>query len=132
MKISYGAGLFILFIASQCVGGDKGPAPLDVVNMRMNAYNEHNIEAFLATYSDKIEIFTFPNKSLGKGKDHLRKIFEPMFKQGMVQVTLHSQINKDGYVVNHETVDDDGRETEYISIYEVRKGLIQSVVFVRD
>ena len=34
--------------------------------------------------------------------------------------------------VNHETVNEGDTATEYVSIYEVRGGLIQSVRFVRD
>jgi hypothetical protein len=36
------------------------------------------------------------------------------------------------YVINHEIVSENGIQTKYISIYEVREGLIKSVKFVRD
>ncbi len=107
-------------------------SPLEVVNLRMQAYNEHDLERFLSTYSEDVEIFTYPDKSLGKGKKRLRNLFEDLFKEGSPQVDIHHQITKDGYVVNHETVVSGGKETEYVSIYEVRQGLIRSVRFVRD
>jgi hypothetical protein len=110
----------------------SGLLPLDVVNERMSAYNRHDLTAFLITYSDGVEIRTYPDISLGDGKDHLRSIFEPMFQDGSVQVDVHHQFTKDSYVVNHETVTDGDSTTEYVSIYEVRDGLIQSVAFVRD
>ena len=62
--------------------GEATPSPLTVVNLRMEAYNNHDLEAFLETYSDEIEIFTYPDKSLGKGKKHLKHLVEPMFKEG--------------------------------------------------
>ena len=111
---------------------DPTRSPLEVVNARMAAYNGHDLEAFLATYAEDVEVYTYPDDSLGGGLDHMRSIFEPMFEEGSVQVTLHHQIAKDGYVINHETVTDEGEETEYVSIYEVRDGLIESVRFVRD
>ncbi len=136
---------FALTLGSLHACGEGGPSsrasgrnaaedrpPLEVVNQRMSAYNRHDLGAFLETYSDGVEVFTYPDKSLGKGKEHLRSIFEPMFEQGSVQVVIHHQIAKDGYVVNHETVNDGDTATEYVSIYEVRGGLIQSVRFVRD
>ena len=107
-------------------------SPLEVVNARMTAYNAHDLDAFLEVYADEVTIFTYPDRSLGGGVDHLRSIFEPMFKQGEVQVTLEHQIAKDSYVVNHETVVEGDSTTEYVSIYEVQDGLIQSVRFVRD
>lgn len=111
---------------------DTSRTPLEVVNDRMDAYNRHDIDSFMECYDDRIEIFTYPNKSLGKGKKHIRGIFAPMFKEAVVQVEIHHQIAKDGYVVNHETVRNGDDMTEYISIYEVRDGLIWSVRFVRD
>lgn len=98
----------------------------------MSAYNRHDLDAFLETYAEGVELFTYPDKSLGRGKQHLRSIFEPMFEEGLVQVTVHHQLAKDSYVVNHETVDDGDKQTEYISVYEVRGDLIRSVRFVRD
>lgn len=106
--------------------------PLEVVNQRMDAYNRHDLPSFLALYSEDIEIFTYPDRSLGGSKQHLASIFGPMFEAGEVRVELHHQIEKDRYVVNHETVHDGDSTTEYVSIYEVEEGLIQSVRFVRD
>ncbi len=105
---------------------------MEVVNDRMSAYNRHDVDAFLATYADGVEVFTYPETSLGRGKEHLRSIFEPMFEEGLVHVTVHHQIAKDSYVINHETVASGDTQTEYVSIYEVRGDLIQSVRFVRD
>ena len=106
--------------------------PLDVVNYRMSAYNRHDLPSFMAVYSEDIEVFTYPNKSLGKGKKHLRSIFEPMLQEGIVHVEIHHQIVKDSFVVNHESVSYGNTTTEYVSIYEVRDGLIKTVRFVRD
>ncbi len=107
-------------------------SPLEVVNLRMRAYNEHDLDAFLSTYSAEVEIFTYPDRSLGKGKERLEQLFEQPFREGAVHVEIHHQITKDSYVINHETVVWDDETTEYVSIYEVRKGLIRSVRFVRD
>ncbi len=111
---------------------DLDATPLDIVNRRMSAYNRHDLGAFMDLYADGIEIFNYPNRSLGGGRDHLRSIFEPMFQEGAIQVEIHHQIAKDSYVVNHETVTYGDTTTEYVSIYEVRGGLIRSVRFVRD
>lgn len=107
-------------------------AALKIVNQRMDAYNEHDIDGFMALYADEFEVFTYPDRSLGKGKQHLRSLFEPMFQEGIARVKVHGQFTKDSFVVNHETVDYGTTTTDYMSIYEVRDGLIQSVRFVRD
>ncbi len=106
-------------------------SPLETVNLRMQAYNEHDLALLLSTYSEDVEIFTYPDRSLGKGKERLESLFEELFA-GSIRVELHHQIAKDSFVVNHETVISGEEETEYVSIYEVRGGLIRSVRFVRD
>ena len=106
--------------------------PLETVNLRMDAYNNHDIEGFLSVYADDVTIYTYPDKKLSQGTKHLRSIFESMFEDKSVSVEIHHQIAKDGYVINHETVNYKDKKTEYVSIYEVRDGLITSVRFVRD
>ena len=64
--------------------------------------------------------------------DRLRSIFAPMLEDGETHVTSEPQIAEDSYVLNHEAVSTGGSTTEYVSIYEVEDGLIQSVSFVRD
>ena len=126
------------FLAAACQApteqADEAVArsPLETVNLRMRAYNEHDLETFLSTYSENAEIFTYPDRSLGKGRRHLENLFEGLFREGSVRVDIHHQISKDSYVINHETVVSRDEQTEYVSIYEVRDGLIQSVRFVRD
>jgi hypothetical protein len=112
---------------------DKDVTPLSVVNARMDAYNNHDIRAFLKNYSKDIQVSTYPNVSLGnKGKEHLKDIFEPMFKEGNVSVKVHQQITQGKYVINHETVTNNGKGQKYVSIYEVKDGFITSVQFVRE
>jgi len=130
--------LFAGFLAAGCQGpaqeADETVArsPLETVNLRMQAYNEHDLDAFLSTYSENVAIYTYPDKSLGNGKKHLESLFEDLFRRGSARVDIHHQITKDSYVINHETVVSGNEETEYVSIYEVRGGLIRSVRFVRD
>ena len=123
--------LFVLVFMSQAVWADV--SPLSVVNERMRAYNEHDIESFLKVYSEEIQIFTYPNEPLGKrGKEHLKKIFGPMFEEGNVSVAIHEQIVQGKYVINHETVTYAGKAQKYVSIYEVEGGTIKSVQFIRE
>jgi hypothetical protein len=124
--------LLVAAFAQQTSAGEPVLSPLEVVNKRMAAYNQHDIEALLALYSDTIQIYTYPDKQLASGKAHLQSIFEPMFTEGNVAVKIHQQIEKDSYVLNQETVIDSGKKTDYVSIYKVVDGLITEVRFVRD
>lgn len=107
-------------------------SPLDVVNKRMQAYNAHDLDAFLNTYSADVAIYTYPATLLGQGLDHMRSLFAPLFEAGEVRVEIHHQIVSDSYVLNEETVHYAEEDVRYVSIYEVRGGRITSVRFVRD
>lgn len=125
--------ILLTVVSIHVQAADHPKAPLDVVNARMAAYNNHDLTSFLNTYSDSIQIFTYPNIPLGKpGKEHLAFIFEPMFKEKSVSVKIHSQITQGKYVINHETVTYEKKEQKYVSIYEVENGLIKSVQFLRE
>jgi hypothetical protein len=108
------------------------PTPLEIVNKRMAFYNQHNFMEFIKLYSDDIEIYTYPNKLLGTGTDNIASIFKPKFIAKSIKVEIISQMYNGNHVINHEIVYENGIQTKYISIYEVKDGLIKSVRFVRD
>jgi hypothetical protein len=132
MKSIFLAFTVLSILALPALAANSTLSPLAIVNKRMDAYNKHDLKSFLATYADNVEIYTYPTTSLAKGKEHLTSIFEPMFKEGAVHVTIHTQLENDSYVINHETVEYLGKKTKYISIYKVENNLITEVRFVRD
>lgn len=105
--------------------------PLEVVNSRMAAYNDHDLEAFLAVYSPTVDLYEFPDQLLGSGHDHLRMIFDPLFAAAVVHVDARHQAGAGSFIVNEELVTYEDRTQPYISIYEVSDGLIQSARFIR-
>ena len=105
---------------------------LEVVNKRMDFYNQHNFEEFIKLYANDVKIYTYPEQLLGTGTDNITSIFKPKFAKKAIQVEIMNQMNNGSHVINHEIVTEDGIDTKYVSIYEVENGLIKSVRFVRD
>ena len=124
--------ILCILLAAGCAHANDIQSPLTVVNQRMDAYNQHDLNKFLATYNDNVQIYTYPDKRLAEGKAHLKSIFEPMLKEGKVKVKIHHQIQKDSYFINHETFSYRNTETEYVSVSKVENGLITEVRFIRD
>jgi len=125
--------LFFLSIGTGMAQEDNHLAtPLNVVNQRMDFYNQHNFTDFIKLYAEDVKIYTYPDKLLGTGTDNISSIFKPKFESESIQVEIISQMNNGSHVINHEIVTEDGIETKYISIYEVKDGLITSVRFVRN
>lgn len=106
--------------------------PLEVVNKRMDYFNEHNYDEFIKLYNTNVEVYTYPDRLMGTGSDRLASIFKSDFENKRVSVKIVNQMENGPYVINHEIVTNDGKDTKYISIYKVEKGLINSVSFVRD
>ncbi|MDY8136070.1 hypothetical protein [Aquimarina sp. 2201CG5-10] len=106
--------------------------PLEVVNKRMSYFNDHNYDEFIKLYNTNVEVYTYPDKMMGKGSDRLASIFKTDFENKSVSVKIVNQMDNGPYVINHEIVTNDGKEKKYISIYKVEQGLISSVSFVRE
>lgn len=106
--------------------------PLEVVNKRMDFFNQHNYDEFIKLYNTNVTVYTYPDQLMGGGSDRLASIFKTDFQNKSVSVKIVNQMDNGSYVINHEIVTNNGKETKYISIYKVEKGLISSVSFVRD
>ena len=133
MKTVTALTLFFLSISCGLAQDESLSAtPVETVNKRMSYYNQHNFVDFIKLYADDIKIYTYPDILLGTGTENIASIFKPKFESGSIQVEIMSQMNNGSHVINHEIVTEDGIETKYISIYEVKERLITSVRFVRD
>ena len=100
---------------------------LQVIARRTNAYNNHDIEAFLATYDENVRIYEYPDKLLGEGTDRMRRIFGPQFAENDGHIVVHAQHALGNTVVSDETVTFYGNTEHNIGIYTVRDGLIVEV-----
>ncbi|MEO1528533.1 MAG: nuclear transport factor 2 family protein [Planctomycetota bacterium] len=99
---------------------------------RNRALNAHDLDAFLATYADNVEIFVYPSTKIGDGKKHIEKIFSLYIEKKDVSIRVKKTLEADGYVVV-ESATTFGKKIESgIAIYEVRDGKIKSVRFLRD
>lgn len=107
-------------------------SPEDLVQRQLNAYNFRNLEAFLDTYSDDVEIFEFPEKPLAKGKEAMRKNYGPMFEK---TPTLHCEILgrivQGNIVIDKESVWFGDEKKEAVAIYHIENGKINKVYFAQ-
>ena len=65
--------------------------PLVLVQQQLNGYNARSIDAFLAPYSDDAELYQFPDKLIGKGKDAMRKAYTAVFSSAP---DLHCEVTE--------------------------------------
>jgi imidazolonepropionase-like amidohydrolase len=107
-------------------------SPEAVVQRQLNAYNARDIDAFMDTYSDDVELYDFPTKLTGKGKVDMRKGYEGFFKN---VPNLYCEIQKriviGNKVIDHEKVRVGAQTFGAVAVYEVENGKIKKVTFIQ-
>ena len=127
MKLSLLFSILIMAISLQ------SQSPADLAQQQLDAYNERNIDAFLAPYSDSIKIFTFPNTLQYTGKEKMRDRYDNMFKNTPgLHCKLLNRIVQGNTVIDQEevTISDDRDKLYATAIYKIWDGLIQEVYFI--
>ncbi len=107
--------------------------PETLVQQQLNAYNARNMEAFLAPYSDSVELFEFPNIPYAKGKEAMRKAYTGLFEQ-VKELHCHvvERIAEGNTIIDHEYVTGFGGQTlKAIAVYKIENGKIQKVYFIQ-
>ncbi|QNM82984.1 amidohydrolase family protein [Sphingomonas sabuli] len=105
----------------------------EVVQRQVNAYNSHDIDAFLATYAPDARIMDFPAKPQMQGRDMMRKVYSDMFTRlPALRVSIPRRSVIGNMVIDEEVLSGmpgmDGERA--VAIYEVDGGLIRNVTFI--
>jgi uncharacterized protein (TIGR02246 family) len=110
------------------------PTPEAIVQTQLDAYNARDMEAFLATYADDAELYTFPGTLQTKGKAEMRKRYATRFSDGLLHAVITQHLAMGSTVIDHEriqvTLPEGPGVIEAIAIYEVRDGKIAKVTFI--
>jgi uncharacterized protein YdhG (YjbR/CyaY superfamily) len=110
----------------------KVSASEKVVQEQLDAYNQHDVEAFLKTYSAEIKLYEFPDKEISSGLDAMRKTYGRLFeREPDRKATIAKRIVQGDYVVDHEEVSGGGREFKAVAIYRVKNDKIVTVWFLK-
>lgn len=106
--------------------------PEILVQRQLNGYNYRNIEAFLEPYSESVELYTYPNTLIGKGKEAMRNIYTKMFEETInLHCELKGRIVQGNVVIDKERVQFGNKFIEATAIYHIENGKIQKVYFIQ-
>jgi imidazolonepropionase-like amidohydrolase len=110
------------------------PSPETVVRRQVEAYNAHDIEAFLSFYADDVVVRRLPSGEVAwNGKQAMRPRYAKRFAENPeLLCTVTTRIVHGDWVVDHELVTgvQDRPRVRAVSTYEVKNGLIQNVWFL--
>ncbi|MBS1741688.1 MAG: amidohydrolase family protein [Bacteroidetes bacterium] len=100
------------------------------VQEQLNAYNAHNLEAFLEPYAEEVEVYSFPGKLMIKGKKEMREEYRFITKTAGLHCVLLNRIKEGNMIIDHEEIHVNGRKPfNGIAIYIVENGKITKVYF---
>jgi hypothetical protein len=108
-------------------------APTDVVQRQVNAYNAHDLDAFVGTYHVGVVLYAFPDKVIGSGTEHIRASYGRLFQNApKLHVEIRKRITVGSHIIDEERVTGtpNAQVLEALAIYEVNDGLIEKVWFI--
>jgi len=106
------------------------PTPEELVQQQLNAYNGHNLEAFLAPYAEDVKVYT-DNKLKYVGKKAMRKNYQFIEKNAALHCELEKRIVDGDMVIDFEkiTFGKDKPKVNGMATYRIKDGKIAEVYF---
>ena len=109
-------------------------SPADLIQRQLDAYNEHDLDALLATYAEDAQLFEHPATLLASGHSQVRARFALRFQEPNLHAHLLNRILIDRFVIDHERVTrtfPEGPGTiDLVVTYEVVDGKIINAWFL--
>ncbi|OZV68077.1 nuclear transport factor 2 family protein [Winogradskyella aurantia] len=103
-----------------------------IVQQQLEAYNQRDIEGFMATYADDITLYNYPNQLTAQGKDQMRTAYTNLFKNAPdLNAIIKNRIVIGNKVIDEEEVRVNGKTLRAVAIYEIENGLIKKVTFIQ-
>jgi|SRR5687768_5267145 len=106
--------------------------PLTLVQQQLNAYNAHDLEAFLVPFADDVEIYSTSGKLMMKGKEEMRKEYKFITQTPGLYCRLINRIASGNTVIDHEEIWTSKQPVPLfygVAIYVIEKGKITRVYF---
>lgn len=105
--------------------------PEMLAQQQLNAYNAHDLDAFLAPYADSVEIYDFSSgKLVVKGKERMRQVYNFITNAPGLYCRLLNRMVQGNMVIDHEEIWSNGNKPIYgIAIYVIENGKIAKVYF---
>lgn len=105
--------------------------PVSVVERQLDAYNAHDLDAFVGTYAPDVTIEQSDGGVIS-GREELRASYAEQFAQRRCRAEITARMTEGDWVIDHETAHGLADEPVRVLVaYRVRDGLIDAVRFFR-
>jgi hypothetical protein len=107
-------------------------SPEAIVQKQMDTYNAKDIEAFMATYTNNVKLYNYPNTLISEGKDVMRKQYQAFFDNTPdLTYIVKKRMVLGNKVIDEEYITANGKQFSVIAVYEIENGKIAKVTFIR-
>ena len=114
---------------------EEQPSPAErVVRQQYDAYNRHDLGAFVAAHAPDVRAYLYPDSLLFTGRQALRERFGKLFTTApQVHATVEARITHGDFVVWRETATGmpGGKTNTGIFVWEVHNGQITRIMAIR-
>lgn len=107
--------------------------PEKLVQAQLDAYNGHDLNAFLQPYAEDVKVYTFPNTLQFEGKAEMRKRYQFIENTPDLYCKLVNRVVEGNTVIDHENViiEKDKPLVKAIAIYKIQYEKIAEVYFIQ-
>src|SRR5215210_6192516 len=98
-----------------------------VVQQQFDAYNRHDLDAFVAAHAPDVKVYRYPDSLMFEGHAALRERFAKLFASApQVHATVEARITHGDFVVWRETATGmpNGKTNTGVFVWEVHNGQI--------
>lgn len=106
--------------------------PVMLVQQQLNAYNAHDLDAFLEPYAEDVEIYSTNGTLQMNGKEEMRKNYTFITKFPDLYCRLVNRIVMNNTIIDHEEIWLSSKPVNLrygVAIYVIEKGKIKKVYF---
>lgn len=105
--------------------------PETIVNEQLVGYNARDIDRFLSTYTEDVQLFDFPEVARSQGHEEMRKGYAGFFESTLdLNCEIKNRIVIGNKVIDEEYITANGNNFSAVAIYEVKNGKISKVTFL--
>jgi hypothetical protein len=110
------------------------PAPREIADRQLIAYNARDLEAFLALHAPDAVLTDLPSgRIVARGHSEMRPLYAERFANPKLYCRVHVKLEIAGFAVDRETLYGlPGGPVDILALYEVKDGLIARVFFLRE
>lgn len=106
-----------------------------VVQRQLQAYNDKNIDLFMACYSEDVKIYDFPHTLTMEGHEAMRARYQKLFETYPHMIaTVDKRIVHGKYAIDHEQITGrlESGVLEAVAMYEIHEDVITKVWFLKE